>query len=294
MGEQALITQEKTEEDFIALWIKQKRSAYTRKNYRRAIDKFRLFLRTRGIENAVEATVFDLQAFVERMVEENLSNNTQKVTIDIIKSYLSFAQRAGFTHYNVGAIFTTLKKSETMSERILSEYEVQSMIVNAKDVRNRAILRVLYGGGLRVAELCHLQWKDVVDRDEGVVQISVLGKGDEKRHVLLDPESSVAVLSIGRGDEEEYVFKNEAYDSPHLSERAVQHIVKFAARDAGIKRWRKVSPHWLRHSHATHAIDRGAPLPLVRDTLGHSNIAVTNVYAHVRPGDSSARYLPKF
>lgn len=294
MDEQALISQEKTEEDFIALWIKQKRSAYTRKNYRRAIDKFKLFLRKRGVENAVEASVFDLQAFVELMTEQNLSNNTQKVTIDIIKSYLSYAQRVGFTSYNVGAVFTTLKKTETLSERILTKDEVRAMVTRAKDPRTRMIIRVLYGSGLRVSELCHLQWKHVVDRGGGLVQLNVLGKGEKKRHVLLSRGSSEAILSIGRGDDDEYILKNDAYHSPHLSERAVQRIIKFAARDAGVKRWRQVSPHWLRHAHATHAIEKGTPIHLVRDTLGHSNIAVTNVYAHAMPGDSSGLHLEDF
>ena len=231
---------------------------------------------------------------MDRMTEENLSKKFQKVTIDIIRAYLSYAQRAGFTQYNVGAIFTTFKRQETVSERILSEYEVQSLLMQEKDKRNHAILRVLYGGGLRVAELCGLQWRHVIDRGEGIVQISVLGKGDEKRHVLLDAETSGVIMALGRSDEDTYVFRNDAYHSKKLTTRAVQYIVKNAARKAGFHDWDKVSPHWLRHSHATHAINRGAPLPLVRDTLGHSNISVTNIYAHVRPGESSARYLPRF
>jgi Phage integrase family len=62
----------------------------------------------------------------------------------------------------------------------------------------------------------------------------------------------------------------------------------------GIERWKYVSPHWLRHSHATHSIEYGAQLPLVRGILGHANISITNGYTHVRPGDRSARYLLTF
>jgi integrase/recombinase XerD len=292
--QQSLVTTEKTEEDFITLWIKQKRSNYTRTQYRRTITKFQVFLREHGVANVVQATVFDLQAFVDRMTEENLSHGSQKVAIDTIRAYLSYAQKTGFTHYNVGAAFAPLQKPETMHERILSEYEVQCMIMQEKDPRNHAILRILYGGGLRVAEMCGIKWSHLILRDGGCLQVTVTGKGNKLRHVLLSAEASKAVLAITRKDPDTFVFRNTAYHSTRLTPRAVQYIVKEAARRAGVHDWEHVSPHWLRHSHATHTIDRGAPLSLVRDTLGHSSIAVTDAYAHVRPGESSARFLPKF
>lgn len=75
----------------------------------------------------------------------------------------------------------------------------------------------------------------------------------------------------------------------HLSEVQVWRIVRAAARRAGIED--AVSPHWLRHAHASHALDRGAPPHLVQATLGHASLATTSRYAHARPSDSSARYL---
>src|SRR5208283_799632 len=74
-----------------------------------------------------------------------------------------------------------------------------------------------------------------------------------------------------------------------LDASAVHRIVRNAARRAGVAG--NVSPHWLRHAHASHALDRGAPAHLVQQTLGHSSLAVTSVYAHARPSDSSARFL---
>jgi len=75
----------------------------------------------------------------------------------------------------------------------------------------------------------------------------------------------------------------------HLHPTAVERVVWRAARRAGIEG--KVSPHWLRHAHATHALDRGAPIHLVQATLGHASVATTGRYLHARPTDSSARYL---
>src|SRR5262245_52693756 len=68
-------------------------------------------------------------------------------------------------------------------------------------------------------------------------------------------------------------------------------IVREAARRAGIPEADRISPHWLRHAHASHALDHGAPIQLVQATLGHSSVATTSAYLHARPGDSSARFL---
>ncbi len=76
----------------------------------------------------------------------------------------------------------------------------------------------------------------------------------------------------------------------HLDRSQVYRIVRAAAKRAGIEG--KVSPHWLRHAHASHSLDRGAPLHLVQATLGHSSVATTERYLHARPNDSSAMYLP--
>jgi integrase/recombinase XerD len=75
----------------------------------------------------------------------------------------------------------------------------------------------------------------------------------------------------------------------HLDPRQVRRIVLGAAERAGLEA--KVSPHWLRHAHASHALDRGAPVHLVAASLGHASIATTGRYAHARPSDSSSRYL---
>ncbi len=75
----------------------------------------------------------------------------------------------------------------------------------------------------------------------------------------------------------------------HLGACQAWRIVRDAAARAGVDG--AVSPHWLRHAHASHALERGAPVALVRDTLGHSSVSTTNGYLHARPNDSSARYL---
>ena len=121
------------------------------------------------------------------------------------------------------------------------------------------------------------------------MQLNVLGKGGVERNVLLPASVSRSLLSL-RGDAgaNDPVFASRK-GGGRLNERAVLGIVKRAAARAGIEA--PVSPHWLRHAHASHAIDRGATLPEVQATLGHSNIATTSGYLHARPESSSGLKL---
>jgi integrase/recombinase XerD len=162
------------------------------------------------------------------------------------------------------------------------------MIALESNPRNKLILKLLYGAGLRVSELCYLKWCDVKSSGESG-QITVFGKGGKTRAVLL-PVSLYRDIQNLRGDRshDDSVFMSRK-NHGHLDPSMVMRIVRAAAARVGIEQ--NVSPHWLRHCHASHSLDRGAPITLVQSTLGHSNVATTSKYLHARPNDSSARYL---
>jgi integrase/recombinase XerD len=164
------------------------------------------------------------------------------------------------------------------------------LIRTVRQGRDRLILEVAYFGGLRVSEVVGLVWAQVISRDSGEVQLEVLGKGDKVRQVLIPAEIATRLLA-SRGDAPASapVFGSVRRPGQPLTERAVNYIVKDAAKRAGINR--AASVHWLRHAHASHAIDNGAPITLVSATLGHADLKTTSVYAHARPGESSGRYL---
>jgi integrase/recombinase XerD len=137
------------------------------------------------------------------------------------------------------------------------------LVRSAPSRRDRILIEVGYGGGLRVSELVALTWADVVERDGGRVQLSVLGKGHKRREVLLPEVVGRSLFSL-RGDAG---ANDPVFASPrggNLTERAVNYMLKRAAANAGINP--KLSAHWLRHAHDSHAIDRGAALPVVRST----------------------------
>jgi integrase/recombinase XerD len=165
--------------------------------------------------------------------------------------------------------------------------QVSLLIRAAPSKRNRVLLEVIYAGGLRISEAANLTWSDVIQRDDRV-QLSIAGKGGKVRQVLLPDIVSRSLLSL-RADAgaNDSVFASR--NGGGLAERTVNDMVKRAAAKAGIEA--PVSPHWLRHAHGSHAIDRGATLPEVQNTLGHDNIATTSGYLHARPDSSSGLKL---
>ncbi len=126
------------------------------------------------------------------------------------------------------------------------------------------------------------------ERTEGG-QITVLGKGGKTNTILLPAPVWRCLMSITReAGPDTAVFCSRK--GAHLHPTQVRRIVRKAAKRAGIEK--SVSPHWMRHAHASHALDRGAPIHLVQATLAHSSVATTGRYLHARPTESSSTYLP--
>ena len=200
---------------------------------------------------------------------------------------LAFGHRIGFLPVDVGALLRLPAVRSRLAERILDEAATQRLFALEPGARNRAMLRLLYAGGLRRSELVGLRWRDLQPREDAG-QVTVLGKGGKTRAVLL-PAAVWRELAALRGaaGPDDPVFRSRA--GGPLDPSQVLRIVKAAAARAGIAG--NVSPHWLRHGHASHALDRGAPVHLVAATLGHASIATTGRYAHARPSDSSSRCL---
>jgi integrase/recombinase XerD len=129
--------------------------------------------------------------------------------------------------------------------------------------------------------LLALTLPDVLPRDEGRVQLSIAGKGGKVRNVQIVGRSLLSLRGDAGANDPVFAKRNGG----RLTERAVNKMVKRAAKAAGINE--AVSPHWLRHAHGSHAIERGASLPEVQATLGHGSIATTSGYLHARPDSSS-------
>jgi len=273
------VQQVDTDWQLVNLWL-HGRSPHTQRAYRADVDRFLAFVAT----PLPTVTLGDLQAFADSL--EDLAPSSRIRTLAAIKSLLAFGQRTGYLLLNVGAALKLGTSKNTLAERILSETQVHRLLAFEPNHRNQVLLRLLYVAGLRVSELAELKWRDLQPRDDAG-QVTVFGKGGKTRVVLLPASVWQELEGLGRGPAEAPVFRSRR--GGHLDPSAMERIVQKAATRAGISG--KVSPHWLRHAHATHALERQCPIHLVQATLGHASVATTGRYLHARPTDSSARYL---
>lgn len=230
-------------------------------------------------------TVGDVQGFGASL--NGLAPASRARKIATVKSLIAFAHRLGYLPFDVGAPVLLPPIEGKLAERILEEAAVHRLLALEENPRDHALLRLLYLAALRISEACGLRWRDLSPRGDAG-QATVFGKGGKTRAVLL-PTGVWRELALLRGEAgpDDPVFLSRKGGC--LDPSQVHRVVKAAVARAGLPP--EVSAHWLRHAHASHALDRGAPIHLVQATLGHASVATTGRYTHARPNDGSARYL---
>jgi integrase/recombinase XerD len=271
-----------SDHQLVQLWL-HGRSPHTQRAY--AADTNRLLTIARKSLQSI--TLADLQAFADTL--DKLAESSAYRVLSAIKSLLSFGHRIGYLPVDVGRALRLPTVRSRLSERILPEADVHRMLSLEPSERNRALLLLLYASGSRVTELCSLCWRDIRMGDAESAHVSLFGKGGKTRTVRLPGLVAKCLTALrGTAADHEPVFRSRK-NGTALQPAAVLRIVRAAAERAGIAA--RVSPHWLRHAHASHALDRGAPIHLVQATLGHSSITTTGRYLHARPKESSSTFL---
>jgi site-specific recombinase XerD len=268
----------------VELWLSLKSSPHTRRAYASDIARFLDFTR----KPLSVVTLADIQAWSQAAAARNLRPATRNRALSAVKSLLSFAQETGYLAFNVAVAMKLRPNPDGLAQRILDESEVARLIDRTQRLRDRALLSLLYTSGARVSELAQLKWCDLAPRGDAG-QITVLGKGGKTRSILLKSRTWSLLNSLRRDDSTPAgpVFGSRQHG--HLDPSQIRRIVYAASARAGLPR---ISPHWLRHAHASHALDRNAPIHLVQATLGHASVSTTSRYLHARPTDSSSLYLP--
>ena len=270
------------------LWVRSKRkSAHTRAAYHARGERFLTWCAAEGI--VLRALTLDgLLRYAESLAA--LSEGSQKAHLASVKALLTFGQAVGYLAANVGAALEISKPRDTLPERILSEEQVQRMLALEPHPGRHLLIRLLYSSGGRVSEVVALQWRDAIATGKAGGQITIVGKGGETRVIKLKKETWAELLAHKPADArpDDPIFRTRT--GKPIARSWAWEVVKAAAKRAGLPDG--VSPHWMRHAHASHALDRGAPAHLVKDTLGHTNLATTTRYAHARPSESSSDYLP--
>ena len=174
----------------------------------------------------------------------------------------------------------TVKKLKDALEKIengvfLTKEEVLKLIDNIENKKHKLMIRLIYSAGLRVSELVHLKAKDLeIDKNYGWVR---KGKGNKDRMFIIAEAVKNDLTGLTKEKEnEDYLFEGR---NGHLTPRSIQEIIKKANKKAGIKK--RIHPHTLRHSFATHLIEKGYGVSSVQSLLGHSSLDTTMVYVHM-------------
>ena len=236
------------------------------------------------------ATLDDLQAFLFETSKSISSVRTQARLIAGIHSFYRFLLYHNYIEQDPSELLETPKKEQRLPE-VLSLEEIERMIAQidmskAEGHRNRAIIEILYGSGLRVSELVNLRLGDIYIV-EGYIR--VCGKGNKQRLVPISQEA-MTWSAYWLEDRHALDIKPEATDivflnryGRQLTRAMIFTIVKRLAEQADIHK--TISPHTLRHSFATHLLQNGADLRIIQQLLGHETIGTTEIYTHVEVQD---------
>ncbi len=263
------------------LEVERGSSPHTLRSYRVDLDDFHAFLAA----TAPEITVTDVdarlvRAYLARLHARGLAPASIGRRLAAVRSWLKFLVRRGVLAASPARDVRSPRLPRTLPNFL--PVDDAKLLVDGRAVggaeraRDLAILELLYASGLRVSELASL---DVDDLDRADRTLRVTGKGGKERIV---PYGAAAARAV-----EAYLAKQGRDDGPlfvnvrggRLSVRSVGTIVRRSARAAGIAR--RVTPHTLRHSFATHLLDAGADLRAIQELLGHSRLSTTQRYTHV-------------
>ena len=276
--------------DYVA--VERGLSQNTLEAYRRDLARYATFLRDRGVSSPALAGEPQISAFVAHLSESEYAPgkayrpSSVARSLAAVRSFHRFLVREGDADVDPAEGVARPKVPRTLP-RPLSVEEVASLVAAPGDgapvrLRDRAILETLYGAGLRISELVGLDVDDV-DLDEGSVR--AVGKGAKERVVPLGRYGVGALeayLVRGRPALASFrtrgaLFLNQR--GGRLTRQGCTNIIKAMARRAGIRK--RVTPHILRHSFATHLLEGGADVRVVQELLGHSSVATTQIYTLV-------------
>ncbi|MDP2921732.1 MAG: tyrosine recombinase XerC [Candidatus Omnitrophota bacterium] len=263
------------------LEIEKNYSPHTVTNYKIDLREFSESIKDKPIE---QVNHLDVRLFLARMKERNFSKRSVARKMACIRSFFKFLYREGLIKTNPSASLLT-PKIEKKLPLFLNTDDIVKLLESPDPsdhigLRDRAILETLYSTGIRVSELVGLN-KDDIDFISGVLK--VYGKGKKERLVPVGDKALRAIrayfekIGVSEINESKPVFLNKS--KRRVSDRAVRRIVDKYIHRASLNE--NISPHSLRHSFATHMLDRGADLRSVQELLGHANLSTTQIYTHV-------------
>ena len=245
---------------------------------------------------AGEITTLDLRGYIASLHTVGYAKTTVARRLASLRSFFRFGAREGWSQANPAKPLRNPRKERSLPH-FLSAEETERLLgaPSAKDhlgLRDRAMLETLYSAGLRVSELAGMNQGDI-DFDAGV--LTIRGKGRKERLALIGSPASKALqrwLAVRRTSDKEPkgplspVFINKS--GRRLTTRSIARMLEKYLQQSGLDQ--RTTPHTLRHSFATHLLDRGADLRSVQELLGHKSLATTQIYTHISTAKMKAVY----
>ena len=258
------------------LEVEKGRGLKTIENYDRYVRKFLEFAKINSPSQIDDDLLRKYRLFLNRVEKkdgDSLSKKTQNYYLIALRVFLKYLAKRSIASLPPERI--ELAKTPQRELDLITEEELQRLLDikggETKNLRDRAILELLFSTGLRISELCALNRYSFLEAKNG--EISIRGKGGKIRVVFISESAKQAVKNYleKRTDTEEALF--------FLTPRSVERMIKQRAIEAGISK--KVTPHVIRHCFATDLLSNGADIRAVQTMLGHSNISTTQIYTHV-------------
>jgi integrase/recombinase XerD len=269
--------------------------------YSSDLKKFQLYLKKKGIESIQAITPEDIEDFLYILAEQGLSARSRARVLAAIKTFFRFLVYDGKLNKNPASLIESPRFGKKLPQ-VLSLEEVERLLAapdinTPKGMRDKAMLELLYATGVRVSELVKIKINQL-NLEAGY--ILVVGKGGKERLVPIGRKAQNALkfyLQKGRP----HFLKNKTspylflgYKGQPLTRQGFWEIIKYYALAVGIAK--PISPHTLRHSFATHLLQRGADLRSIQTMLGHTSVITTQIYTHITKEylkKSYAQYHPR-
>ena len=291
-------------EDFLgSLRFERSMAENTCTAYGRDLRFFSAFLAKRGRHESSEVTREDIDEYIGKERTDGKKSTTRARRVAAIRMWMKFLKERRYIRSNPAELLDAPKKAKALP-KILSEEETFKMLDSVsgkepRELRDRAMLEVLYGCGLRVSELCALSVGDIIADGE---LLRVLGKGSKERVVPIGKAAGRALSDyfasardvFTKGDPSvTHVFVTRL--KKPFTRQAVFKMIRERAVAVGIAPER-ISPHVLRHCFASHMLQHGADIRAIQELLGHADIGTTQVYTHVdvrRFGELHRKFHPR-
>lgn len=279
-GDYGLVPRDATDARVVDMWLhsgKRANSTATQDVYLRVWHNFSAFVG----KNLQDVNLADLQAWTASLTGKPA---TVKTKMAALRSLFTFCVKVGYLRLSPAAMLETPHVPTNVQQYTVSVADMARILDACETAQETAFVRVLYSSGARVSEVLALRWRDVTPRENGAgahVFIAA-GKGRKSRTVGVNAAAYPALVTLREESHftqpTDYVFSTR--NGTALDRHAAHRLVKRLLQRANVKDAGAASCHWLRHSHASHAIAAGENVANVKEQLGHASLDTTSRYVH--------------